>query len=182
MEYPVIYVAGPSQIFDFEVIKDVNPSKHKPELKGSESKGHISPAGIHFKEEEIEDNGSLDPQVFDLTKHENSYSLHQFSHESRSEMVNKSSDRDLASVMGTSSALRSISKTKKQDIFDDLDFEFDQGLIDAYSDLIAEINPDDFLDFEGEFSKVEVVGERNYPGNEGFFLQEDDLEEGEILG
>ncbi|KAF2319351.1 hypothetical protein GH714_014968 [Hevea brasiliensis] len=32
--------------------------------------------------------------------------------------------------------------------FEAMDFDFDQGLMDAYSDLIGQVNPDDFLDLE----------------------------------
>ncbi|KAI9162491.1 hypothetical protein LWI28_027898 [Acer negundo] len=56
-------------------------------------------------------------------------------------------------------------------------FDFDQGLIDAYSDLFAEIDPVDFLDFEGIFSKEADLDVSNLSG--GYFGEEE-LEEGEI--
>ena len=36
---------------------------------------------------------------------------------------------------------------------ENMDFDFDQDLLDVYSDMIAQFNPDDFLDWEGDFSK-----------------------------
>ena len=62
-----------------------------------------------------------------------------------------------------------------------MDFDFDQGLIDAYSDLIAEINPDDFLDFEGALAKEVGIEEIRHSGGEEDFRAVDDLEEGEIV-
>ena len=57
----------------------------------------------------------------------------------------------------------------------------DQGLIDAYSDLIAKNIPDDFLDLEGVFSE-EVIAEerRSFLEMGGVFSAEEELEEGEI--
>ena len=42
-----------------------------------------------------------------------------------------------------------------------MDFDFEQGLLDVYYDIInAQINPDDFLDWEGSFSKEVKSEER----------------------
>ncbi|KAM7472458.1 hypothetical protein LguiA_010641 [Lonicera macranthoides] len=49
----------------------------------------------------------------------------------------------------------------------DCDFDFEQGLIDVYSDLISETNPDDFLDLEGVFPEevdLEELEEGEIPG------------------
>ena len=48
--------------------------------------------------------------------------------------------------------------------------------------LIAENNPDDFLDLEGVFTE-EVIAEerRNFSEVQGVFSAEEELEEGEIL-
>ena len=62
------------------------------------------------------------------------------------------------------------------------EFDFDQGLIHVYSDLIAENNPDDFLDLEGVFTDEVIVEEiRNFSEEQGVFSAEEELEEGEIL-
>lgn len=67
---------------------------------------------------------------------------------------------------------------------EELLFDFDQGLIDAYSDLIADINPDDFLDFEGIFAKEDGVHEKvdflNLSGSCLGVEELEELEEGEI--
>ena len=41
-----------------------------------------------------------------------------------------------------------------------MDFDFDQCLLDVYSDIFAQINPDDFLDWEADFSKEVKSEER----------------------
>lgn len=53
----------------------------------------------------------------------------------------------------------------------ELNFDFERELRDAYSDLMGEINPDDFLCFDGEYKVADNLEE---------FLGEEDLEEGEI--
>lgn len=49
-------------------------------------------------------------------------------------------------------------------------FDFQQELRDAYSDLMGEINPDDFLCLDGGYNKADFGG----------FLEGEELEEGEI--
>ncbi|EXB94200.1 hypothetical protein L484_007863 [Morus notabilis] len=183
LEYPIIYVFLPSHSIDFEVIKQARSAMHKPEFRSSESNNHLSPGGIPFKEEEIkEDEGLLAPRVFDLMKRENSASPNKFARRNSSEKVsNNSSERTLSAGVAGGSGSHSGSNTNEQFIFDDIDFDFDQGLIDAYSDLIAEINPDDFLNFEGVLTKEVGSGERQYSCVGEDFLAADDLEEGEIL-
>lgn len=183
LEYPVIYVFLPSQSYDFEVIRDANPIIRKPDLRNSKSKEHSTLEGVTFKVEEIEDSSSLEPKVFDLMKHGYPDSLHQFPHQSSSEkLLNNLSDRATPAIEVAGSSPQSCLKTKEQGFFDDMEFDFDQGLIDVYSDLIAQINPDDFLDLEGEFSREEEVEGRKNPSYlMDDFQADDDLEEGEIL-
>lgn len=182
LEYPVIYVFLPSHSFDFEVIKDANPVTHKPELKDFGS--NPSPQGVPFKEEEIEDDSnSSDPHVYDLMKNVSSSPMHQFPHwNSRSEKpTNNSSERPLLARVATGNSSHSSSNTNEPGVSELMEFDFDQGLMDAYSDLMAVINPDDFLDLEGEFAEEVDVEERiDLPGVRGVFSAEE-LEEGEIL-
>ncbi|TQE08319.1 hypothetical protein C1H46_006101 [Malus baccata] len=152
LEYPVIYVFLPSQSLDFEVVKNSPPPFSKPELR-TYGRNDLTAGGVTFKEEELEDN--IYTKVFDLMKHETSSSPPNISNKRRSD-------------------------AKKQVFFEDMDFAFDQGLIDEYSGLMAEINLDDFLDLEGEFTK-EGVAERNLSSVRRFLLADDDIEEGEIL-
>ncbi|XP_015868093.3 uncharacterized protein LOC107405507 [Ziziphus jujuba] len=183
LEYPVIYVFLPSQSCDFEVIRDANPIIRKPHLRNSKSNDHLTKEGTAFKEEEIEDNSSLEPKVFDFMKYGNPDSLHQFPHQGSSEkLLSNLSDRASSAKEVAGNSPQSSLKTKEQGLFEDMEFDFDQGLIDVYSDLISQINPDDFLDLEGEFSKEEEVEGKKNPS----YLMEDfpadnDLEEGEIL-
>lgn len=183
LEYPIIHVFLPSQTIDFEVIKQARPVTCKSELRSSGSDNRLSPRGIPFKEEEIEeDDGSWAPQVFEITKHENSASPNKFARQSGFEIISKnSSERSLSAEVAGGSGSHSGSKTNKQSIVEDMDFDFDQGLIDAYSDLIAEINPDDFLDFEGALAKEVGMEEIRHSAGEEDFRAVDDLEEGEIV-
>uniref|UniRef100_A0A803PFQ4 Box C/D snoRNA protein 1 n=1 Tax=Cannabis sativa TaxID=3483 RepID=A0A803PFQ4_CANSA len=196
LEYPAIYVFTPSHNIDFEVIKDVYPSSHKPDFRNFGSNNRLKMGGVPFKEEEIaETDSSLAPQVFDLMKNEssvNSTSPQQFTNQSKSGKVPNSTSRGALSA-GAAAGSAFQSPTNKGEQFDELDFDFDQGLIDAYSDLIAEINPDDFLDLEGLLNKEEEETDdlKNLSGDffglEGILNKEEtgaedelELEEGEI--
>jgi hypothetical protein len=181
LEYPVIYVFLPSHKVDFEVIKEANPVTHKTEFKDFGSK--LLPEGVPFKEEEIvEENSFSDPHVFDLMKHVNSSPMHRFPYRNKlsEKVMNKSSERPLSSRVATGNSSRSGS-TEERGVSEIMEFDFDQGLIDAYSDLIAKNNPDDFLDLEGVFSE-EVIAEerRSFLEMGGVFSAEEELEEGEI--
>lgn len=179
LEYPVIYVFLPSHSLDFEVVKNATPSFCKPELK-TYGRNYPSAGGVPFKEEEIEEDNSY-PKVFDLMKHETSSSLPHISSRSRCEKApDDSLTRTLPATVATDNDSHSDSNAKEQGLFEDMDFDFDQGLIDTYSNLIAEINPDDFLDLEGELTKEELE-ERNLLSVRKFLLADDDIEEGEIL-
>ncbi|KAM1703474.1 hypothetical protein ACFX13_029316 [Malus domestica] len=178
LEYPVIYVFLPSHSLDFEVVKNSPPAFSKPELR-TYGRNDLSAGGVTFKEEELEDN--IYPKVFDLMRHETSSSPPNISNKRRCEKPpDDSFARPLSVTVETCNDSHSSSDAKKQVFFEDVDFAFDQGLIDEYSDLMAEINPDDFLDLEGEFTK-EGVAERNLSSVRRFLLADDDIEEGEIL-
>ena len=65
---------------------------------------------------------------------------------------------------------------------ENMDFDFEQGLLDVYSDIIAQINPDDFLDWEGDFYEEVKSEERIDCSDFGGVFIEEELEEGEIPG
>ena len=44
-------------------------------------------------------------------------------------------------------------RTKASKLSEDVAFVIDHDLMDVYADLTAQMNPDDFLDFDGEFAK-----------------------------
>ena len=96
-------------------------------------------------------------------------------------MINNSAERSLLSSVETGNCPH-FGTTEEPGVSEIREFDFDQGLIHVYSDLIAENNPDDFLDLEGAFTK-EVIAEerRNFSEVQGVFSAEEDLEEGEIL-
>ena len=159
LEFPVIYVFLPSYNVNFEVIKDVNPTIHK--LLQKDFDGNQSPKGISFREEEIEDDRSpTDPQIYDLMKH-----LY--------------SDKPLLEGDTAGNLSHSSPKTKELDFSENIAFDFDNNFMDVYADLMAQINPDDFLDFESEFSN-KIVEERDLCGIGGILPVPEELEEGEI--
>ncbi|KAK9283019.1 hypothetical protein L1049_011246 [Liquidambar formosana] len=196
LEYPVIHVFLPSHGYDFEVLKDSNPRLHKTELKDYVNNDHPSPEVVPFKEEEIEEDGSTpDPRVLDLIKHVKPDNVFQSPHQGSTgkELYNSSdgpllerivegtkpvvADNDILIHRAEDGETYSSSKIKELGFLEDMDFDFEQGLIDAYSDLIAETNPDDFLDFEGGF--VKEVESRDQLDFSAVFPV-DELEEGEI--
>ncbi|KAH8520510.1 hypothetical protein H0E87_001816 [Populus deltoides] len=91
----------------------------------------------------------------------------------------------LENIFDDSLAVRSSSEwcafqlQEREGTFENMEFDFDQGLMDAYSDLIAQINPDDFLDLEGVFSKEEEDRNDHF-GSMGTFSVGEELEEGRL--
>lgn len=179
LEYPVIHVFLPSLSCDVEV-KDVLPVTQRQETKNAVSNHHPSPEGVAFREEEIEDNCSPDPQVYDFMNNVILSPPHQGPHNKIcKKALDDSPDGHLLARVAAGNSSHPSSRSAELGTFANMGFDFDQGLIDAYSDLIAEINPDDFLDLEGEFAKEAEVEERkDLSGSRGILFEE--LEEGEI--
>ncbi|KAG5253601.1 box C/D snoRNA protein [Salix suchowensis] len=179
LEHPVIHVFLPSLKYDFEVVKDVRLVNHRFDAKNSVSNDCPSPKGIVFREEKIEDDANIcssDPQVYDLMKNEIlSPSNEICDHNASVKALENIFDDSLA--VGEAAANGVHSSSKSEETFENMEFDFDQGLMDAYSDLISGINPDDFLDLESVFSKEE---ENDHFGSMGIFSVEEELEEGEI--
>ncbi|KAJ6964127.1 box C/D snoRNA protein [Populus alba x Populus x berolinensis] len=181
LEHPVIHVFLPSHKYDFDVVKDVCLVNHRLDAKNSASNDCPSPKGIVFREEQIEDEANIcssDPQVYDLLKNEILSPSNQICH-------HNASVKALENIFDDSLAVREAaangvhSSSKSEGTFENMEFDFDQGLMDAYSDLIAQINPDDFLDLEGVFSKEEEERNDHFGSMETFSVEEE-LEEGEI--
>uniref|UniRef100_A0A7N0TR99 HIT-type domain-containing protein n=1 Tax=Kalanchoe fedtschenkoi TaxID=63787 RepID=A0A7N0TR99_KALFE len=154
LENPVIHVFLPSHIFDFEVIKVEDRYPRKPDQKIERAQS--CQQGVTFKEEEIEDTENpSEPNVLDLISHP------KYTH-IEPEKLNHISDSHPSCQMENNSEPNLV------------DFEFEQDLIDAYSDLLAEVNPDEFLNFG-----CDILGELQ--DNIDFStLGQDELEEGEI--
>ncbi|KAL6964813.1 hypothetical protein U1Q18_035868 [Sarracenia purpurea var. burkii] len=169
LEYPVIHVFLPSVGYDFEVLKDAIP--HKTEME-SVSHNHPSLNGVAFREEEIEDGDSSDTRVLDLMKRVKPDPMFQIPSK------DKQTEKELNEKLD-----RQLLERAAQGANEGMEFDFEQGLIDAYSDLIALNNPDDFLDLEGLFSEEVKLEGRNYDNRDfSSVILEEDLEEGEIPG
>uniref|UniRef100_A0A7N2LAB6 BCD1 alpha/beta domain-containing protein n=1 Tax=Quercus lobata TaxID=97700 RepID=A0A7N2LAB6_QUELO len=96
-------------------------------------------------------------------------------------VINNSAERSLLSRVETGNYSH-FGSTEEPGVSEIREFDFDQGLIDAYSDLIAENNPDDFLDLEGVFTEEVIAEERkNFSEVLGVFSAVEELDEGEIL-
>ncbi|KAL4601323.1 hypothetical protein ACB092_11G264300 [Castanea dentata] len=93
----------------------------------------------------------------------------------------KQLSREVIVVRSGNGRLFTLRSTEEPGVSEIREFDFDQGSIDAYSDLIAENNPDDFLDLEGVFTEEVIAEERNFSEVQGVFSAEEELEEGEIL-
>ncbi|XP_059651808.1 uncharacterized protein LOC132299295 [Cornus florida] len=199
LEYPVIYVFLPSHSNNFEVIKDTIP--HKPELKESANNNNPSPQGVTFREEIIEDGSCSGPKVLDLMQHVKPNTVFQIPDRDRraEKEVTDTLDKPLLAkvAQATKPVLKngvhihkteddhmySSCKTKEPGFFEDIDFVFEQGLMDVYSDLVEQTNPDEFFDFEDLFTEeVELEGREDHPDFSGLIQVEEELEEGEIPG
>ncbi|XP_050226051.1 uncharacterized protein LOC126675454 [Mercurialis annua] len=183
LEYPVIYVFLPSHSYDFEIVKSMQSVTHKPDTQNSFHGDHPNPTGTPFKEEKIEENnGSSDTQVYDCMKNVILSPPREVPCENVSEKsLNGQSDSSLLMSLPAGSISHDNSKCIESLMFDDVDFDFDQDLIDAYSDLIGHVSPDDFFNLEGEFPKEEKENERKDLSSCGAVpLVQEELEEGEI--
>ena len=63
-----------------------------------------------------------------------------------------------------------------------MDFDFDQCLLDVYSDIFAQINPEDFLVWEGDFFKEMKSKERIDCSDLGRVFPVEELEEEQTPG
>lgn len=159
LEYPVIHVYLPSHSYDFEVIRDFDSEKTTPEPK------YYSQAeGATTREEEIEEDDDIDsfePEVLDLMKQINSNPRRQVSE------VSKAEGGDAKNA---------------HHVDDNMELEFEQGLIDTYADIFPELNPGDYFNFECEFAKgFDSDEDCNLQSLAAADLDIDGLEEGEIV-
>lgn len=179
LEYPVIHVFLPSDNCDFEVVKDVRPPPSLRDSKRPDRDDDVAcQVGVTFREEEIKEEDTVpEPQIIDLLKSSeldscktNSTGVLMIDKQSNNS-TNKfqrhknESDEDLSCIVG-----------KEVEMLDAKieDFEFDQDLIDAYSFLMEEGNPDGFLDYKPEGEAEDHIDTNIY------FADVEELEEGEI--
>ncbi|KMS98954.1 hypothetical protein BVRB_3g067540 [Beta vulgaris subsp. vulgaris] len=179
LEYPVIHVFLTSDSFDFEVVKDVRPHPiSRQQTKRSYKDDTPNQVGVTFKEEEIEEGENVpESQIIDLLKipemeapKTNSISV-QMMEKQCNDLPNNSERQKIES-----DEVFSCNVGKEVEMLDAKieDFDFDQELIDAYSFIMEQSNPDDFLDY-----KPDGEGEDHVDTNV-YFADVEDLEEGEI--
>lgn len=205
VEHPIIHVYLPSHNYDFDIDNDLELLSHsKTDDPPGSSDGIPNSKSLYFREEQIEE-GELSSftKVTDLMDHSRSRQSDKFQHKKNAAVNEKTSDQfyalmskpdtiDLKSASGEG-CNASVIKDRNTDsnsganhtrLSNDVKFEFEQELKDAYSDLVGEINPDDFLCFDGVYSDEYELDEQraNLLILDGRFLGEDQLEEGEIPG
>ncbi|KAI3764800.1 hypothetical protein L2E82_14816 [Cichorium intybus] len=130
-----------------EVVKDIIPHLVQPKSTDSQP----GSKGVIFKEEEIKDQDSSDTHVLHLMNQSNGKM------EKKNEGIIQDSTNDVGVV-------------------DSMSFDFDSELMDVYSNLISETNPDDFLDLDGL-----LCDDMHVQDKEGKFGgAKEELEEGEI--
>lgn len=193
VEYPVIHVFLPSHSCDFEIERVANTFSEKMEaVKPLDDPP--SPKGVLFREEEIEeDDASSDTQFMDLMTYMNPDPPNDF------QMVQKQVTHNMQQLLKASEDSKFVRNNERQacnveerdgcsymsskalGLTENMDFDFGQDLRDAYSHLIEQVNPDDFLCLEGGFVE-EMEGRRgDQLVMEGVSLREEDIEEGEIV-
>lgn len=153
----MIHVLLPSHIPDFKVVKDFVPQRVQPK-SDPVNESQPGPKGVFFKEEEIKDVDSSDPHVVDLMNQSNSKTATLVD-----DVKNDDKDKD---------------KDNKVGAVDLMSFDFDPELMDVYSHLISETNPDDFLDLDGLLYNEMQLQDKDKEGKFGGVKEE--LEEGEI--
>ncbi|CAN1343846.1 Box C/D snoRNA protein 1 [Linum perenne] len=179
LEYPVIHVYLPSHSYDFEVVKDLRPVAYRQEPKSSIPNDQQIPKGVTFKEEEIEEeeeeNGCSEVQVYDLAKKPIPTPGH-------NKAPQKATDSSTAEINSSTVEISvandaQIHPAPKDKRVDEMDFNFDPSLLDSYSDILDSIDTEDFLDFEGELT-IEMDGDEEDVFGSNLSVEE--LEEGEI--
>ncbi|WVZ14866.1 hypothetical protein V8G54_012432 [Vigna mungo] len=180
LEFPVVFVLLPSHRINFEVITDVNTRKHKSPQKDSEE--NQIPQGLSFREEVIEDdNSSVDPQVFDIMKQVESSLPHELMTQNTSSEItpNDSSNKSLFEGDTGGDLSHSLTETQNPKLPEEIDFDFDQDLMDFYTGILDQTNPGDLFDFDSDFAektenKIDMIGASE------LFPLPNELEEGEI--
>ncbi|KAL2461300.1 HIT-type Zinc finger family protein [Abeliophyllum distichum] len=157
LEYPVIHVFLPSHNHDFEVINDVIPKK----VELNKPVDNDFPEGVTFKEEEIEDSGLSRPHISDLLEHanQNMVTETEFQESVYSPLVVRCVQEDKSVLSSGASVWKEEEYYIGKELGipeEDMNFDFEQGLVSVYSDLIEETNPDDFL-MEEELEEGEIA-------------------------
>ncbi|KAG1369839.1 Box C/D snoRNA protein 1 [Cocos nucifera] len=199
VEYPVIYVFLPSHCYNFEVEKDMRSSCKNEEPLDSAGRNQ-STKGTLFREEEIEEGEMLsDTKVVDLMDHKILEPCNNTRIPKNVTITEKGVIRPSKRMSGAvaeylkpissskcganveESVGHSSSGAKLKNFPEEEIFDFQQEVKDAFSDLIGEINPDDFLCLDSGYGEEDESEERkNLLGFGGEPFTEEALEEGEI--
>ncbi|KAL6007631.1 hypothetical protein ACLOJK_033130 [Asimina triloba] len=163
VEYPVFHVFLPSHSYDFEVEKFMNTSSK--DVKAAESLDDVpSPKGVLFREEEINENdASFDTQVMDFMNYMSQQPVVRGRGEEKEAILSTQFSEGMNPVSANEQLLRGGDlngyfhcNMKASETSKDMNFEFEQDLRDAYSNLIGQVNPDDFLCLDGGFVEEEL--------------------------
>lgn len=164
LEYPVIHVFLPTHRFPFEVIEDPPLPSLKPVVKPEVDVDDSNTTGVWFREEEMNENYNLEFQDHGTKQNLNSLNT-------------KSFPLHLDAGSGGSNILsRGHSQPERNE---EMELGLDLELINPSSDLSSEMNPDYFLNLDGDDTWIDEEGE--VAGDFRLSLMEDDLEEGEIF-
>ncbi|KAH9619608.1 hypothetical protein KSS87_022488 [Heliosperma pusillum] len=158
LEYPIIHIFLPADPCNFKVVKDVKRTITEVKSKEPITDDTSSPLIICSKEEEIVEDDCPEPKIFD------------FLDKSIKELPKNSPTQ--AHVPEANDVQCSTEVEMLDSSIDD--FDFDQELIDAYSLLMEQGNPDIFLDDKQEVEAGDHVS------TDVFFADLAELEEGEI--
>lgn len=194
IEYPIIHVFLPSHSYDFEIEKDTNSF-----VEHNETSDHdVVPKDSVFKEEEIEEGEmTSETQVLDIIDYKiptsngvKTSSGSNFGSQSKRLKGNfeyrqvKDPNLELNDVTRLQNGSNFTHLRESNDavrLFEYENFDFEQEMRDAYSDLLGEMNPDDFLCLDDGYSEEEGSKEcKNAQDYGGILLGAEELEEGEI--
>ncbi|XP_074574504.1 uncharacterized protein LOC141830951 [Curcuma longa] len=194
VEFPVIHVFLPSHCYDFEVEK--TKSSIKKDEKSDSANCLSSPKGVAFREEEIEE-GELpsDTVVVDLM-HCKTYESCNSTQIDRSSNASANGDKYMPALVAqslepfpsekhevpTKDTNAHLAGLPSNRCLEEDKFDFEQEVKDACSDLIGELNPDDFLCFDAQFSGEDEETSNDFLSFVDDLFEAEDLEEGEISG
>ncbi|XP_074291462.1 uncharacterized protein LOC141618259 [Silene latifolia] len=194
LEYPIIHIFLPADPCNFKVVQDVKRTLTEVKSKEPITEDTSSPLVICSKEEEIVEDESPEPKIFDFLDKsikELSKNSPTKEHVTEAKIVEDEfpepkifdfldkSIKELPKDSPTKEHVpeaKDVQRSTEVEMLDSSidDFDFDQELIDAYSLLMEQGNPDNFIDYNREID----AGERL--NADVFFADLEELEEGEI--
>ncbi|CAA2957985.1 Hypothetical predicted protein [Olea europaea subsp. europaea] len=149
LKYPDIHVFLPSHACDFEVINDM--------IRNNIELNNPIPKGVTFREDEFEDGGSPNPLISELMNqsNENMVAQMEFKESLYGPLVVRGDEQDKSVLSSGGSVWNEEQYYIGKELGipeEDMNFDFEQGLVNLYSDIIEGTNRDDFL-----MEKVEIA-------------------------